>query len=116
MALHEAAHDVEAEARPLPTPLVVKNGSKMRSWISAWDAGAVVDDANHDAPMLAAADHLDPPGRRDRVERVVDQIQPHLIELAAKREHAREIVRRSATSTATDFSARLRSEHGEAYP
>ena len=32
---------------PFPTALVVKNGSKMRRWMSARDAGAVVRDLDH---------------------------------------------------------------------
>ena len=76
---------------PFPTRLVVKNGSKIRSRISAGMPGPVVDDAHDDALPLAARGHLDPAGVGDRIERVVDEVRPDLVELAGKATDARQV-------------------------
>ena len=76
---------------PWPTSFVVKNGSKMRPWISR-DAGAVVDNSNQHAVAFHVASHLDAAADRDGVQRVVDQVYPHLVEFGAHRMRAGQIV------------------------
>ena len=76
---------------PFPTGLVVKNGSNMRSRISAGMPGAVVDDAHHDALPLTVGGHLDAAGIRHGIEGVVDQIRPDLVELADEAADTRKV-------------------------
>ena len=71
--------------RPVPSPngLVVKNGVKIRLDDVLGDAGAVVADLDPDH-LLVLARRAD--GQRavpvHRLDRVVDDVRPHLIEIA----------------------------------
>ena len=67
---------------PWPTSLVVKNGSKMRFAIVRRNARPVVDHAHDDLAVAGGGvDAHVAAGRR--VDRVVDQIRPDLVQLAA---------------------------------
>ena len=68
---------------PWPTSLVVKNESNTRSRISARDPGAVVGDLDLGEVAEAASGDRDRPALAERVDRVVEQVGPDLVELGA---------------------------------
>src|SRR5690242_10241960 len=74
------------------------------------DARPVISDPHHDALALAGYANVDTAGVGNRIERVVDQIGPYLIELAGKAEDVRQI-RFDVDVHRHGLVARLRSQH-----
>ena len=68
---------------PCPTSLVVKNGSKTRSRTSGGIPGPSSVISTHSAVAVAARGDRDRAALAERVDRVVEQVRPHLVELGA---------------------------------
>ena len=68
---------------PRPTSFVVKNESNTLSRISFGNPGTVVGDLDDGTRAVAAGGHGDRALRPERVNRVVEQVGPHLVELGA---------------------------------
>ena len=101
MALHDAAGDVEAEARALADVL----GREKRIEDAVRDvrgnARPVVDDPHDDLALDSGGLDADVSAGRG-VDGVVEEVRPHLVELAAVALDCRQMLR-DPTSTATDF-------------
>ena len=87
----EPASDVEAEPRALARRLGGKERVEDAGQDLTGNTWPIVHHPNHDPAQLSTRNDGDVPRLGNRVERIVDQVQPHLVELAAGREHAREI-------------------------
>ena len=91
--------------RPVPSPmsLVVKNGSKMRPATSAGMPGpSSMTRTTTVSPARAGFDpHV---AARRGVDGVVDQVRPHLVQLAAVALDGGQVARRRCSSTSTDFA------------
>ena len=74
---------------PFPTGFVVKNGSKMRS---RSPGEFPVRRRRRARPLSAPATRGNGDAPSRRVKRVVDQVRPHLVQLAAEPAYARQIV------------------------
>ena len=72
---------------PSPTPLVVKKGSKMCGLYLRRNAGAVVGNLNYDTTVLAIGSNAKLAFAAHGVNRIVDEVGPHLIEFAAEGIH-----------------------------
>ena len=88
---------------PLPTGLVVKNGSKMRSRISAGMPGPLSTTRTTTRCRSRLRGHLDAAGLGHRIERVVDQVRPDLVELADEAADARQAGLHVARRRSIDF-------------
>ena len=75
---------------PLPTGLVVKNGSKMCSRISAGMPAPLSMTRTTTRCCSTARGDIDAAGVGDSVEGVVDQVRPDLVEFADEAADARE--------------------------
>ena len=78
---------------PWPTGFVVKKASKTRGCRSAGMPRPVVADLHADALALAGAVRsvMRPAGRPTRVDRVVDQVRPDLVQLGPRRLDGRQV-------------------------
>ena len=76
---------------PFPTGLVVKNGSKRRSRISAGMPGPLSTTRTTTRCRSQFAVTSTRPESGNGIERVVDQIRPDLVELADEAANAREV-------------------------
>ena len=88
---------------PWPTSFVVKNGSKTCSCDVGRDPRAVVGDVDDDALAVAPRAHRDRALVAERVDRVVEQVRPHLVELGA----ADGQLRQRAVVVAADLDPRV---------
>ena len=75
---------------PLPTGLVVKNGSKIRSRCSGGMPGPLSTIRTIDVLAVAGGGHVDAAALGHRVQCVVDQVRPDLVQLADEAAHARQ--------------------------
>ena len=91
---------------PLPTGLVVKNGSKIRLFTSAGIPGPLSVTRTTTRLPLGPGRHHHPPVLAHRVEGVVDQVGPHLVQLAAEPARLGQAGGMSSASAA-DFSRAL---------
>ena len=78
--------------RPVPwsTGLVVKKASKTRAWSSAGIPGPSSPISTHTRSPCRARAQGDAAPAADRVDRVVDQVRPDLVQLGARRLDARQ--------------------------
>ncbi len=77
---------------PCPTGLVVKKASKIRDLQSRRGSPARCRPISTQHPLaLPARAQRDPPAAAERVDRVVDQVRPHLVQLGARCLDARQI-------------------------
>jgi hypothetical protein len=71
-------------SRPSPVPcprgFEVKNGSKIRGRMSWGDARAIVHDLDHDVRIVLTRAQDDPAGPVHRVDGVVDDVRPDLVQ------------------------------------
>ena len=74
--------DVETETGSFPTSFVVKNGSNARPAPTADDARTAVGDLDDDVVAIGAVVSRSVPRTVHRVDGVVDEVGPHLVELA----------------------------------
>ena len=86
----------------MPTGLLVTNGSKMRSRIAGY-AAAIVHDVNDDAVEMTRRGDRTCPDSGDGVDGVVDQVRPHLIEIAANGADEWQAPAPTSTVMPTDF-------------
>ena len=76
---------------PLPTPLVVKNGSNAWCLRLVGHPGAGVADLHNHAFAVGTRRHPKRAVALHRVESVVDEVRPHLVELAGERLDPRDV-------------------------
>ena len=87
---------------PLPSPLVVKNGSNIRAFVCRVHAAAGVADRQHDpAAVRGGVSIVQRAALGHGVAGVGDEVEQHLLQLAAVGQHRRQAVgqRPGATST-----------------
>src|SRR4029077_6415076 len=76
------------------------------------DSASVIDDAYHHATLFAVGAHVDTTGLWNRIERVVDQVRPDLVELTGEASDAGEIAFR-VDDHGGGMTSRFRPEHGD---
>ena len=108
---NKAADDIEAETGSLPHGLGGEEGIEDARENLRRNAGAVVDDAHDDALTVAACIDLNAAAILNRIERVVDEVSPNLIELACESAHQRQ-AGFQLDGNLSGFLTRLGSHHG----
>ena len=83
--LHNSLHSVQTESRPLSNSLGGEERFKDVRFYLGGNSGAVVANLHYHASILAISSHSKLALSAHRVDGIVDDVGPDLIELAAKR-------------------------------